>query len=239
MIIEIRAAALAAVAKAGHVTTAGAQSVCMAAGQWAERRRGGRLPASARAGMAITWNPHGTAASPGPGGGGMPDRPTAGPRCRTAAATAAAREQQAAAAARAGTARADRRADSQQSATWWWSGHAAAMRRRLHMTVGHRRTDTSRHDRTGAHAPPSALVQRVPRVPQWPCRGPLRSPPSPAAVRIASCQPTQRGRMGLTSTVAGRAVIPVGKSGEGQPHHARGAMHQGARPSYPYGSSRV
>jgi hypothetical protein len=60
-------------------------------------------------------------------GGGMPDRPTAGPHCRTAAATAAAREQQAAAAARAGTARADRRADSQQSATWWWSGHAAAM----------------------------------------------------------------------------------------------------------------
>ena len=127
MTIEIRAAALTAVAKAGHVTTAGAQSGCMAAGQWAERRRGGQLPASARAGMAITWNPHGTAASPGPGGGGVPDRPTAGPRCRTAAATAAAREQQAAAAARAGTARADRRADSQQSATWWWLGHAAAM----------------------------------------------------------------------------------------------------------------
>jgi hypothetical protein len=175
MIIEIRAAALAAVAKAGHVTTAGAQSVCMAAGQWAERRRGGQLPASARAGMTITWNPHGTAASPGPGGGGMPDRPTAAPHCRTAAATAAAREQQAAAAARAGTARADRRVDSQQSATWWWPGHAAAMRRRLHMTVGHRGTDTSRHDRTGAHAPPPpwSSVSRVS------CNGRVEAPCDP------------------------------------------------------------
>jgi hypothetical protein len=108
-------------------------------------------------------------------GGGMPDRPTAGPHCRTAAATAAAREQQAAAAARAGTARADRRADSQQSATWWWSGHAAAMRRRLHMTVGHRGTDTSHQDRTGAHAPPPpwSSVSRVS------CNGRVEAPCDP------------------------------------------------------------
>jgi hypothetical protein len=35
--------------------------------------------------------------------------------------------------------------------------------------------------------------------------------------------------MGLTGTVAGQAVTPVGNSGEGPPHHARSAMHRGAQ----------